>query len=252
MGVDIERGETVALFSPKHTYVVQADGEVKNISGLGVIDTSRFISKPFGERVSIGGREYVLLPPLIDDRIKSISRSAQIITPKDAALIAYYCDVKSGDVILEAGTGSGALTILLANLVRPSGKVITYEVRRDFAKNAIKNIERAGLLDYVEVRNAEVGEDLEEKVDSIVLDLPAPWEVLDVCCDALKMGRVLATYLPNINQVERLYTALEEHNLLPLRTVELLEREWVVREGRSRPSFDMLAHTAFLTFSRKV
>ncbi|MBU2564946.1 MAG: methyltransferase domain-containing protein, partial [Candidatus Thermoplasmatota archaeon] len=197
------------------------------------------------------------------------------ILPKDSSLIAFYCDVKNGDVIIEGGVGSGALTIALANLVRPDGKIISYELRKDFADFAKKNIENAGLGEYVEIRIGDVTESIDEKdADAVILDIPNPWDAVSNAYSALKICGHFCSYSPTMNQVERTVKILRfygktqsvfpeilgkrkafsviKHNFVGIKTFETLQREIVVGERGVRPSFDMLGHTGYVTFARRI
>jgi tRNA (adenine57-N1/adenine58-N1)-methyltransferase len=167
--------------------------------------------------------------------------------------IIYHCDIKSGDFVVEAGSGSGALTILLANFVRPKGKVISYEMRNEFLKIAEKNVKNSQLSDYVKFKKGDVTEKISEKnADSVILDLPNPQDVLENAFFTLKLGGHLATYLPTINQVEKAVRKMRDLDFAEIKTIETLQREIVVGEGGVRPSFDMLGHTGYVTFCRKV
>ncbi|MBA3044047.1 tRNA (adenine-N1)-methyltransferase, partial [archaeon] len=175
----------------------------------------------------------------------------QIILPKDSAIIMLYCDVKNGCRIVEAGVGSGALTIALANFVRPDGKIISYEKRNDFADFAKRNIENAGLGEYVEIKLGDVTESIDEKnADAVILDIPNPWDAVKNAYNALKVCGHFCSYSPTMNQVEKTVKTLK-HDFIEIKTFETLQREIVVGEGGVRPSFDMLGHTGYLTFARK-
>ena len=225
----------------------------EKVPGLGVVDFSKFSDESLGRRVEIAGKEFVLMKPSILDLVETIEREAQIITPKDSASIILNCDVKSGDSVLEVGTGSGALTIVLAHFVAPDGNVVSYEKREDFAGLARKNVERSGLADLVRINQRDATKDIEEKdFDCAVVDIPNPWDVLDGIQGSLKPGGHLAVYVPTVNQMERVVRSLRDLPFIGTRSLELLQREMEVGDLGSRPSFEMLGHTGYLTFSRKV
>ncbi len=249
----IEKGSLVLLVASTRRHLLTVRAEKQTIPGLGVIDTSRMVGKGYGEAIDFAGRELLLLPPNVNDRHASVSRKAQIILQKDCASIVYNCDIRSGSRVVEAGCGSGALTIVLANFVSPDGMVHSYDVREDFLRQAMKNIKNAGLADFVTFRHGDVTENIEEKdVDAVILDMPNPWDAVESSFSALKPGGMLATYSPNINQVENTCDTIKDMNFMDIRTIELLEREMVVRKGMTRPSFEMLGHTGYLTFARKI
>jgi len=249
----ISKNDIVALIDKKGKKNLIRVEDIKKIKGIGVYNTSSLIGKGYGEIIEIMGKEYTILQPSIIDKIDTIERKAQIITPKDSAVIAFYCDVKSGDKIVEGGTGSGALTIVLAHLVQPDGKVFSYEKRRDFAEIAQKNIQKAGLERYVEIKSGDVTSKIDERnVDAVIFDIPNPWASIKNAYDALKPGGHFASYSPTTNQVENTVKELREHPFVGIKTLETLQREMIVGKGGVRPDFDMLGHTGYITFGRKI
>jgi len=226
---------------------------VGKIPGLGVVDFSKFPSDSEGKRVEIAGKEFTVLKPSVLDLVETIEREAQIITPKDSASIIFNCDVKSGDFVLEIGAGSAALTIVLAYFVAPGGRVVSYEKREDFARLATRNIERAGLTDLVEVKIKDAIDGIEEEsFDSAVVDIPNPWEVLGHVHRSLRPSGHLAVYVPTVNQMEGVVKELRELPFTGIRSLEIIQREMEVGDRGSRPSFEMLGHTGYITFARKV
>lgn len=233
--------------------LLELKDQVERIPDLGVIDFSNLPRDLEGRKVEIAGKEFIALTPSILDLVETIEREAQIITAKDSASIILNCNVKSGDSVLEIGTGSGALTIILGHFVSPGGRVVTYERREDFAKLARRNIERAGLENLIKVRNRDALEGIEERnYDCAVVDIPNPWEVLGHVYEALGAGGHLAVYVPSVNQMEKAVKRLREFPFIEVRSMEIIQREMVVGERGTRPSFDMLGHTGYLTFARKV
>jgi len=149
----------------------------------------------------------------------------------------------------------GALTIFLANAVGPTGKVISYEVRKDFYEIAKKNVELAGFSERVILKNKSIYDGIdEESADHIVLDLPQPENVLPHAVDVLKPGGYFVAYTPCMNQVHRFFRALEEYgeHFMKPRVVEVLVREQEVKRDCMRPKTTMLAHTGYITFLRKL
>lgn len=239
-----ERGKKILL---------RTEEGMKKIRGLGVFDPGKLKGKRFGEKIMVGNREFIIMEPDIVDKIETIERKAQIILPKDSSMIALYCDVKNGDTIIEGGVGSGALTIALANLVRPDGKIISYEKRKDFAETAKKNIDNAELGEYVEIKIGDVTEKIDEKdADAVILDIPNPWDAVPNAYNSLKICGHFCSYSPTMNQVEKTVKTLRKHNFIQIKTFENLQREIIVGEGGVRPSFDMLGHTGYVTFARRV
>lgn len=245
--------QVVLIDSKGKKRVIALTGGSVRIGRLGVLDTSRIDGNTLGSTIRIGEAKFLVLEPTLLDRVESITRKAQIVLPKDAASILVNCDIKSGSKVVEGGTGSGALTIVLANFVQPNGEVISYESRKDFLKTARRNIRNAGMLDFCSLREADITRSLTERnVDAVVLDIPNPWEAVGPAHEALRPGGRIACYVPTVNQVERTVRQLEMHAYIELRTIETLEREMVVGDMGTRPSFKMLGHTGYLTFARKV
>ena len=220
----------------------------------GVLDLSSEVGKPPGGEVEWLGRRYRLLRPSLADLLGTLERGPQIVTAKDAFHLAYLAGVVPGAEVAEAGTGSGALTMVLATLVGPTGRVHTYDRRPEFLEAARRNLERAGLADRVRftVRDvAEAGLDA-DGLGSVLLDLPEPWAVVGHARRGLREGGYLATYTPTYNQLERTVRAMRDGGLADVRALELLERPLHVGDGGTRPGFEMLGHTAFLAVGRKV
>jgi tRNA (adenine57-N1/adenine58-N1)-methyltransferase len=250
----IRINDRVILLDAKgNKILVQVTEQPQRIKNLGVYTTSALVGLPYGTETEIGGRTYRLLKPSVADLLGTIQRKPQVIKLKDAALIAVYCDVKCGTRVVEGGIGSGALAIVLANLVKPHGKVITYELRNDFARLARANLEFVGLEDFVEIKLGDITSGIEEKnVDLVVLDIPNPWEAVEHAFTALKSCGYFCSYTPTINQVEKTVRILRNYNFIEIRTIETLERELIVGDRGVRPSFEMLGHTGYLTFARKL
>lgn len=221
---------------------------------LGIIKKSDVLAASPGAKIKTHkGRELLVVEPTFIDLFENIQRGPQIITVKDAAMIASYANISSNSRVVEAGTGSGALTCFLANLVRPNGKVFTYEIREDFIKIAKENIKMFGLENFVEIRNRSVYEGIiEENIDAVTLDIPEPWRVIPSAEKALKMNGTFVSYLPTITQVSALCEFLNKSKLRVFKVCEILERDWKVRGRIIRPENLMLGHTGFLVFARKL
>ena len=226
----------------------------QTVAGAGVVDLTEIVGKSPGVRFSWTGREYRVLRPSLSDLLAHLHRRAQIVTPKDAMYLLYLSGVSPGRTVVEAGSGSGALTIVLAHAVGPQGRVISYDRRTDFSNVARQNVLSAGLADRVEFRVQDVESEgfNERNVDSIVLDLPQPWNVLPAARSALVPGGYVAAYTPTYNQLEQTVRAARAEKFAEIRSVELIERALHVGEGGTRPEFEMLGHTGFLTGARRV
>ena len=172
--------------------------------------------------------------------------------PKDSAQILFNCSIGPGNRVLEVGTGTGALTIVMAHSVGQDGKIITYEINEKHSRIAKSNIKLAGMGDIVEMRLADGGTCKDEgEYDAVTIDMPEPWTILDTMTRALKPGRYLCAYLPTMNQVEKTINAMRESGYIETHVLENIQRELVVGKGGTRPSFEMLGHTGYLCFGRK-
>jgi len=196
-------------------------------------------------------RSFLALRPTLADVVLKMPRGAQVIYPKDLGTILMQADIGPDMRVLEAGVGSGALSMTLLR----AGAIITgYELREDFAQQAIKNVHDMLGDDVaydVQIRDVTHGID-EVDLDRIVLDMPEPWDVVAHAQQALRPGGILLAYLPTINQTQLLREALRQHSFGLEETVEILRRTWHI-DGRSvRPDHRMVAHTGFLTSARRL
>lgn len=197
----------------------------------------------------------VALRPRLADYVLRMKRGPQVVYPKDLGAIVHWGDIGPGMTVLEAGTGSGALTLALLRAVGPSGRVVSVEVRPEHARQAVAAISRflGGLPPNLDLRDGVV-EDLVGEIapDRLVLDLPEPWHAVEVAATGLADDGVVTSYLPTVPQVARLRDALRRTGrFAPPTTFEVLHREWVA-DGRSvRPSHQMIGHTGFITVAAK-
>jgi tRNA (adenine57-N1/adenine58-N1)-methyltransferase len=199
------------------------------------------------------GHGFYLLEPSTDDLIRDIKRSSQIIYPKDSGFILMKLSVKPGQTVLEAGSGSGAMTTVLAQTVGPTGRIITYEIRTDMQKTAQRNIERAGLSDRVTFKLRDIAEGFDETdADAFFLDVPNPWDYTGQVRRALKGGGFFGSILPTTNQVSTLLIAMERDGYEFIEVCEILLRYYKTVPERLRPADRMVAHTGFLIFGRPI
>ncbi|MBI2574919.1 tRNA (adenine-N1)-methyltransferase [Candidatus Woesearchaeota archaeon] len=200
-------------------------------------------------RTSTGKELFVLSPAFIDSYSK-IRRGPQIIPLKDIAAIIAFTGINKESVVVDAGSGSGALACFLAKIVR---QVFTYEIRDDFAAIAEENV-RSLELPNVTVRRKDVYGGIEEKsVDAVILDLPEPWRAIEAAANALKVGGFLVSYSPTIPQVADFVAAVgKSRSFINLKTTEIIERQWEVSERKVRPKSAAIGHSGFLSFARKI
>ena len=250
-------GERVQLTDAKgrhYTTVLQSGGEFHTHRGAIAHDT--VIGLPEGSVVkSANGDQFLVLRPLLIDYVMSMPRGAQVIYPKDAAQIVHEGDIFPGARVLEAGAGSGALTCSLLRAVGPDGRVVSYELRDDHAEHATRNVmtffgERPSNW---ELAVADVSDYAGPEVDRVVLDMLAPWEVLDAVANALVPGGVLIVYVATVTQLSRTVEALREQQCwTEPRAWETMQRGWNVVGLAVRPQHNMRGHTAFLVSARRL
>jgi len=247
-------GDYVLLcLDARRTYMVKVETGKTFHTHKGYLNLDEVVGKDFGGafRSSLG-TEFTALKPSLTDYIMKSSRKTQITYPKDAALIVMFSGIGSGSRVAESGTGTGALTTALAHYVKPNGKVYTYELREEFQKTAEKNLKRANLLDFVELKNGDVTAGIEERdLDAVILDLATPWLVVPQAYTALKPSGIIVSFSPTIDQVVKTTEALKEAGFVFIETVECLMRAMQVERGKTRPHTMMTGHTGYITHARK-
>jgi len=250
----IQEGDYVLLYlDRRRTYLVKIERGKNFHTHKGFVKFDDLIGKDYGSVVlSSLGVEFTALRPLLRDFIMKSVRKTQITYPKDIALIVMFSGIGSGSRVVEAGTGTGALTTALAHYVKPDGRVYSYEIREEFLKTAAKNLKRAGLTGFVELKNKDVTAGIDESdVDSVILDLATPWLVVPNACNALKPCGTIVSFSPTIDQVVKTVEALKENGFVDMESVECLMRGMQIERGKTRPQTLMTAHTVYVTFARK-
>jgi tRNA (adenine57-N1/adenine58-N1)-methyltransferase len=250
----IREGDYILLYLGwRKTYLVKAEKGKTFHTHRGFIKFDDLIGKEYSYRVlSNLGTEFTALKPLLRDYIMKCIRKTQITYPKDIALIVMFSGIGPGSHIVEAGTGTGALTTALAHYVEPDGRVYSYEIREKFLKNAEKNLKRADLTDFVELKNKDVTTGIDERdVDAVILDLATPWLVVPHAYTALKSCGTIVSFSPTIDQVVKTVEALKENSFVDIETVECLMRRMQTERGKTRPQTLMTGHTGYITFARK-
>jgi tRNA (adenine57-N1/adenine58-N1)-methyltransferase len=220
----------------------------------GILSHDELIGKPWGTQVfSHQGAPFFMLQPSLADLLVDLKRSTQIMYPKDIGFILTSMSVGPGQTILEAGTGSGSMTVALAFATGANGHVITYEKRPEFQNLARKNLVRLGLDTRVQFKLGDLAEGISEtNVDACFLDVPNPWDYLHQVRNALKPGGFFCNLVPTINQVERLLYVMRRENFAFVEVCELLLRYYKPEPTRLRPTDRMVAHTGYLTFGRRI
>jgi tRNA (adenine57-N1/adenine58-N1)-methyltransferase len=250
----VKKGDIVVLIdSAYRKFIIHTDDKTDKYKGVGVIDPKILVGKKLGQQLEIGNKKFWILKPSLMDKLQSLKRNAQIILPKDAALIIMNCCIESGNKVIEAGIGSGSLTIALANAVAPGGTIISYEIRDDFIKHAKKNLKNSNTENFVKIKKKDITKGIEEKnIDAVILDIPDPWNAVEHAWNSLKIGGYICTYSPLISQVEKTVENIKKKSFIETNTIENIQREMIVSKHGTRPSFNMLGHTGYLTFARKI
>ncbi len=260
MIVPFQSGEEIHLVNKKgRTYrCTLKTGATFQFSGEA-IPHDDLIGKEDGSEIALSrGTRFFIFRPTMADYTLHMPRGAQILYPKDLALIPMWADIYPGATVIEAGVGSGALTLCLLNAIGAKGRLYSYELREDFANRALKNIENrispSPLGDRFFIQQKDIYEGIEEEdVDRIVLDLPEPHQVVPHAIEKLRAGGIFLAFLPTVPQIEILVRALQEARCFEqIETFETLLRPWNI-DGRSvRPNLRMVAHSGFITTARRV
>ena len=225
------------ILDGKRRWLVQVRAGESFHSHRGIIEFDDIIGKDYGTVVfskpyETQGYKFFVLKPLPSDYVVHMSRKTQIIYPEDAGLILLYSGIGPGSVVIEAGCGSGALTCILGNYVRPNGHIFSYDIREKSLKNARKNVERAKLENFVSIEFGNIiTDDLNlEKVDSVVLDLGDPWNAVEKVAKYLKLSGTLVSFSPTIEQVKKTTFAMDENSFVEINTYELIKRKIQVKK----------------------
>jgi tRNA (adenine57-N1/adenine58-N1)-methyltransferase len=258
MSAPFEAGERVLFVDQRdRPYLVklQAGGTFHTHSGTLAHD--EVLGRPEGTRFETSsGMVLLAFRPRFADYVLKMPRGAQVVYPKDLGPILTYADVYPGARVVEAGTGSGALTIALCRAVGSDGRVVSYEQRGEHRDRAVQNVEAyfGKLPDHLELRLGDIAEvgGSTERYDRAVLDLPEPWTPLTALHGVLEPGAVLCAYLPTTIQVQELVLALPSRGYVHLETFEVMRRGWHVAERSVRPDHRMVGHTGFLTIARRL
>lgn len=250
-----QAGDQALFVSRDHKqFMVQLMPREKLHTHRGIISYDDCIGDHWGRELkSHLGYPFIILEPSTADLVQRIKRSSQIIFPKDIGYILMKLSIRPGVTVVEAGTGSGGLTLALARAVGSSGRVISYEVRTDMQNLARKNLEKSGLTDWVELKLGDVEEGFDETMaDALFLDVAEPSHFLTQVAAALRPGGFFGTIVPTTNQIIRLLEVLRSQPFGLIEVDELLLRTYKVLSERLRPTDRMVAHTGYLLFARRL
>ena len=247
------------ILDGKRRWLVQVKSGGNFHTHKGIIEFDDVIGKKFGSVVfsrpfETQGYKFYVLKPLPSDYILHMTRKTQIIYPEDAGLILLYTGIGPGSIVIEAGCGSGALTCILGNFVRPKGHIYSYDIREKSLKRAKLNVKRAKLDDFVSIQYGDIlNDDLKlENVDAVVLDMATPWNAIKKVLNYLKFSGTLVSFSPTIEQVKKTVSAMKNNEFIEVNTYELIKRRIQVKENATRPEVRMIGHTGYLTFGRKL
>jgi len=244
--------QLVGLTHKHFIFILQPGGEFQ--SHRGVIKHDELIGKPWGSQIfSHTGAPFFMLQPSMSDVLNELPRNTQILYPKDIGYILIQMGISEGQKVLEAGTGSGSMTIAMATSVGPQGQIISYEKTPDTQNLARKNLERVGLASRVTFKLRDIQEGFDETdADAFFLDVQNPYDYIEHVRATLKPGGFFGSLMPTYNQVEKILYALKKNNFAFVEVCELLLRYYKTNPARLRPTDRMVAHTGFLVFGRKI
>ncbi len=246
----IKDGEQVLLRAEGREYFAAAGNEKPMHTDLGIVDLKAVTGKEWGDYVASHlGKEFTIIKPRAPDLFRHMKRTGAPVMPKDIGTIIAYTGLCPTDVVLDAGTGSGVLAAYMGIIAK---KVVTCEANEQFAANARKNMERAGLHN-VEVRHADILEEMEKiegPFDVITLDLQDAALAIPGAKKLLRMGGFVATYSPFFEQASAVRAAVETEGFQDVITITVTEHEMEYSKRGTRPS-TRVGHTGFITIARK-
>ncbi|MEE2758547.1 MAG: methyltransferase domain-containing protein [Candidatus Thermoplasmatota archaeon] len=243
------------------TYIVPLHDEQIKIKGIGRFCPAEILeTTQDGERVTIGQKVLTRVEVGLPELRKGMKRRAQIINPKDAGFLLAWMGIGSGQTVLETGHGSGGLALHLANVLGANGTLVSVENRPEHAEVGRENMIRASntLKEFpswtlIEGDISEVSlDDVVDKFDAIILDLPEPWSVISTLSKKLRYGGRIACYCPVSSQLEKSWEACEEAGLSVDWAGEMIERVWTkASRGGVRPGNTPMGHTAFMLIAER-
>lgn len=244
----IKLNDKVLLLGKDDSHLVTVSSKKFNTRS-GVVELGKLAGKSYGSEMKTHiGKEFFLIKPTILDLFNRLTRTAQVILPKDISLILAYTGMSPDSLVIDAGTGTGYLAIFLANYL-PNGKVVTYEKNKQFVKIARENIKLSGLKN-LKLKRRDISKGIDEKnVDLVTLDLQHPEKIVKHAYKSLKVGGWLVVYSPTVEEVIRVIKGIKKY-FSEIKTTENIVREWQT-ERTTRPKTMGLMHTGWLLFARK-
>lgn len=249
-------GDLVLLLDPEGKRIVLRLMPGQQLhTHLGYVRHESVVEHEYGSLVMTQlGKPFVLLRPSTLDLVMNLNRATQIVYPKEIGYFLVKLNIVPGARVVEAGTGSGAMTLALARAVQPSGRVFSYEERPEMQENARKNLERSGLASFVELKARDIRAGFDEHdADSLFLDVREPWLFLGQVHAALTPGGFFGSLVPTLNQVSEVLDVFERMgNWVEVQVSELLQRFYKTNAERLRPEDRMIAHTGYMICARPV
>ena len=232
-------------------YILKPGSEFQ--SDLGIIKSEILDNAEIGDEVkSHLDHTFKIVKPNINDFIDLMDRRCSILLKKDIGLVLAHTGLGSGNRVVDAGTGAGAIALNFGNVVGDKGHVFTYEIREDFAEVAKKNIDNFG-IENITVKNRDIKEGIEEdNIDVVFLDLPKPYEIFEEVWDCLNHGGWLVVYAPYVAQAEISHRIAKKLGFWNIEIIEILERGMEVRQQGIRPKTRMVGHSGYMLFARKL
>ena len=256
MGTMIKTGDFVILYnSERINYLVQVPEKGRFSTHRGHIEFSAIAGHEYGDdvRTHLGFLFFILRPSIADLSLK-VKRTTTIVYPKDTGVVILRTLIHPGARVIECGSGSGGFTCILANFVRPNGRVYSYERRPEFSANARANTKRYGFEEFCEffVRDPEHEGFDQTDVEMVFLDVPEPWSLIAPAHKVLAGGHVLAAIIPTVEQVRKTVSAMEMQGFTRIHVREIMERDILMRSSGTRPADRMVAHTGYVVLGHKV
>ena len=254
-GTHTQDGDLVELVGLNHKhFIIRLKTGTDFQTHRGVLQHDNMIGLPWGSQIlSHQGSPFIVMEPSLGDILRGIKRNTQILYPKEIGYILVNMGIGPGIHVIEAGTGSGALTTALAFAVGNQGHVSSYDIRPEMTNLARSNLEKVGLSDRVTLKQKDIGEGFDETdADALFLDLANPFDYVLQVRQALKPGGFFGSILPTTNQVCLLLTALRVNKFAFMDVCEVLLRFYKAEPERFRPTDRMVAHTGFLVFARPI
>jgi len=248
-----KEGDLVLLMGQRQNYhlvPLRKDADLQ--THRGIVYHNNLIGQRWGSKVvSHKGNPFYIFQPGIEEIIRNTKRNTQIMYAKDIGYILLKMSIINGASVIEAGTGSGSLTQVIAAVVGNSGHLYSYEIRDEMQKLAKKNLSRIGFEDRVTFINKDIEDGFEqENINAIFLDLPNPYDYINQVKAALMPGGFFGTLLPTTNQIVKLLVVLRRKYFANIEVSEIMLRHYQPEANKLRPTDRMVAHTGYLIFAR--